>query len=252
MSDNNKLVPVGKAGSTIITIRQAQDDSKPAAQSVSVGEETDGLVDIHFAIDTTGSMEQKILALLRTCQDFVDETARKHLNACFSLISFGDLRWFGSTDTITVVVRPTPKIEAIKNGLAHIPRNNGYGNEGESSFEAVLEVLKLPSRPRTIKIIILITDEPAHQHQHKAGEIISKLRQGEYLVYTVATAHQYYKDMAAQTGGSWTQISSTSNLNHILDIFKDIARKASARAQDIASNYDGSVTKYLALNPPKK
>src|SRR3990167_8659327 len=94
------------------------------------------MVDLVFVFDTTGSMDNKISALLSTCAEFVDEAGKMQLDMQFALISFGDTSILGGGDRIETVVPLTGNIEKIKYGLNHIPRNNGFGNEGETCLEA--------------------------------------------------------------------------------------------------------------------
>lgn len=208
-------------------------------------------VDILFVIDTTGSMSDKILALLETCKQFVDEALKLNLDPNFALVSFGDIKFEGGGDRIDIVVPLTGNIERIKNGLSNIPRNNGFGNEGESCLEALQKALTVKCREGSVKVAILITDEPAHQHHITAANMTKILRQKEYLVYVVATSHEYYKHMAGQTGGFWRDVEGIKNLNDILDMFKNMAKKVVQIAKTVHQEAGGSVSKYLQLNPPK-
>lgn len=44
---------------------------------------------------------------------------------------------------------------------APLPQCSGGENDGESSIEAMLSGLKRPRRPHAVKIVVLVTDEPA-------------------------------------------------------------------------------------------
>ncbi len=236
ISSDNKVITIGKPiGGT--------NSNKPI--------EKGNKVDILFVIDTTGSMDDKISALLETCKQFVDEARSLKLDPNFALVSFGDISYEGGGDRIEIVVQPTANIERIKNGLTNIPRNNGFGNEGESSMEALEKTMTIGCRSSAVKIIVLITDEPALQHSITASSMTAKLKSKEYLVFAVATHHEYYKHMAKQTGGFWRDVTSTRNLKDILDMFRNIAKKATQIAKNVHQVADGSVSKYLQLNPPK-
>jgi Mg-chelatase subunit ChlD len=242
---------------TIVTTGKGQDKTiisgKPQVSSttgkvVQKGNE----VDIVFVFDTTGSMDDEIEGLIETCTQFVEETQSFELNAQFALISFGDISIQGGGDKIEVVSPLTDDINQIKKALAFIPRNNGFGNTGESCLEAIEEALKLSYRPNAVKVIILITDEPALQYQITAEQMTNRLKQREYLVFTIATDEQYYKDMATKNGGVWKQISASTNLAEILAVFRDIAKKMSRISKDVHLLGKGSVSKYLELKPPKE
>jgi hypothetical protein len=101
-----------------------------------------------------------------------------------------------------------------------------------------------------VKVLVLITDEPALQERITAAEMTKRLKQKEFLVFVVATEDQYYQDMARETGGIWKLISPTTDLSEILKLFRDLAKKVSKIAKDVHQIGDGSVKKYLALKPP--
>lgn len=203
-------------------------------------------VDIVFTIDTTGSMNDKIEALLQTCEEFVEEPAKFNLHPSFALVSFGDISIPG-TDKIEVVVSPTDSIEKIKHGLRHIPRNSGYGNTGESSFEAIVESMKLQFRSETVKVLILITDEPAHQKTYKPEQIRGMLTEGNFLVYSVATRDWYYKDIAEKNGGEWREIAANSSLEHIKKLFRELAPKIAKMSDAVLELGDGDVQKTMLM-----
>lgn len=207
-------------------------------------------VDIVFVMDTTGSMDDKIEGLLRTCRQFVDEAKSIDLDTQFGLISFGDISIVGGGDRIDVVVPLTENLDRIKDGLSHIPRNNGFGNEGETPFEAIQEALKLKYRPDTVKVLILITDEPAIQKQISAESLIHRLSALEFLVFVIATDHEYYKHLAAKNGGIWKKIGANTDLSEILEIFRELAKKVSKIARDVHLLGKGSVREYLKLKSP--
>lgn len=207
-------------------------------------------VDIVFVIDTTRSMDNKIEGLLRTCGQFVDEAKNMDLDINFALVSFGDVSVVGGGDTIDTVVPITGSIEKIKYGLTHIPHNSGFGNEGETPFEAIQQALKLEYRSNAVKVLILITDEPAIQREITATSITNRLAHLEYLVFVIATEHEYYKNMALKNGGVWKRISADSNLSEILEIFREMAKKVSNIAKDVHVLGKGSVKEYLKLKAP--
>jgi len=242
-SGNGQIIASGGTG--IVHI------GKPISGTGSTNSEKSNKIDILFVIDTTVSMDDKIEALLTTCKQFVDEARKLDLDPNFALISFGDIKVEGGGDRIDIVVPLTSNIESIKNGLTNIPRNNGFGNDGESSLEALEKALTIKCRSGTVKVVILITDDAAHQHHITASRMTTVLKEKEYLAFIVATTHEYYRHMAKQTGGFWRDVTKTSSLNDILDMFRTMAKKVVQVAKNIHQFADGSVTKYLQLNPPK-
>jgi len=208
------------------------------------------IVDIVFVFDTTGSMDDKISALLLTCTSFVDETNKMNLNPQFTLISFGDLSVPYGGDKIEVVVPPTSDIEIIKNGLRYIPRNKGFGNNGESVLEAIDMAFNIQYRDEAVKVMLVVTDEPAHNVEAKVGRIIATMKDRGFLVFVVATDEFYYHAMAEKNGGFWWEIGPDTKLDEILKRFREMARKVSLVVDDVYRLGEGDVKTYL-LNAPK-
>ena len=208
-------------------------------------------VDTVFVFDTTDSMSDKIEALLLTCRQFVDEAESLSLDSHFALISFGDISVIGGGDTIETVVPLTGDIKKVKYGLSNIPRNCGFGNSGESSLEGIHEAFKISHRERAVKVMVLITDEPALQHDISVEKVIQELGEREYLVFVVAIDEPYYKEMALKNGGIWKEIGVHTDLSDILEAFKEMAKKVSEVAQEVHLLGEGSVKRYLELKAPK-
>ncbi len=204
-------------------------------------------VDVVFVIDTTGSMSDKIESLLATCSKFVDDFNALHLNHRIAIVSFGDLRVEGDKIQNTAF---TADVEVTKKSLRHIPRNNGGGNEGESSLEAVERALSLPFRSDAVKVIVLLTDEPADQHRLHADEMLGRLTERQMLVFVASPPYKYFQRMALRHGGQWYRISAHTNFNDLLKMFRDLAQKVSQVVSDVYQVSDGSVGDYLRLKPP--
>ena len=249
-SDNKPIVTTTKGGRvTVVQINQP----KVSTNTGSVKESGGGnQVDVVFVFDTTGSMDNKIVGLLQTCRQFVDEATSFDLSPQFGLISFGDISVQGGGDRIEVVVPLTQDIAHMQAGLAQIPRNNGFGNYGETPLEAMNEAFQLTYRSKAVKVLVLITDEPALEFKFTRRGMIATLKQKEFLVFVVAIPEPYYQNMAKETGGIWKEISTTTDLSEILKLFRDLAKKVSKIAKDVHQIGYGSVKKYLALKPPNE
>jgi len=220
---------------------------KVAGQTVSVGSPRG--VDLVFVIDTTGSMSDKITGLLESCERFVVEFCELGLDHRMAAVAFGDLTVPG--DRISIV-KFTNSIATIKSALAKIPRYSGGGNEGESSLEAMDHALNLPFRAEVVKAVVLITDEPALQLKFSAESIVRRLGEGEYLAFVVSPDEPYYRAMAKKTGGKWYAISSSVNLESILEMFKNLASQLSTVVSEVYRLGDGSLKQYLQLKPPDR
>ena len=219
------------------------------AQPELAGQATGRGVDLVFVIDTTGSMSDKIESLLKTCAKFVEEFNTLHLNHRIAIVAFGDLTVRGDKIQNTAF---TSQVEVTKKSLRKIPRNSGGGNEGESSLEALERALSLPFRPEAVKTIVLITDEPAHQHHLLASDIIGRLSERECLVFVASPPFSYFQEMASRNGGKWYQVAADTNFNDLLDMFRQLARRISQVVFDVYQIGDGSVANYLRLKPPEK
>jgi hypothetical protein len=204
-------------------------------------------VDLVFVIDTTGSMSDKIDGLLATCERFVDAFSTLDLNHRIAIVAFGDLKVPG--DKI-VRTQFTDKVRVVKKSLRKIPRYGGGGNEGESSLEALNTALALDFRANAVKVILLITDEPAHQDGIRAADMTRRLRSQEVLTFVVSPALLYFKDMAKQNGGRWYPVAQDTDFTDLLAMFGDIAEKVSHTVSNVYALGDGSVSKYLQLKPP--
>ena len=232
---NNQIVPEKKK--TVITTGKGKDRTmitvKPQISSRGKVLGFGNMIDAVFVFDTTGSMGDKIEALLQTCKQFVIEAKSLNLDSHFALVSFGDISIQGGGDTIDLVVPLTDDIEKIKYGLTNIPQNSGFGNEGESCLEAIHEAFKISHREKAVKVMIIITDEPALQHNISVEKVIQELKEHEYLVFVIAPGLPYYKEMAIKNGGIWKEIDSQTDLSDILELFKEMARKIYEVAQEV-------------------
>lgn len=219
------------------------------AQADQAGQATGRGVDLVFVIDTTGSMSDKIESLLRTCAKFVEEFNMLRLNHRIAIVAFGDLTVRGDKIQNTAF---TSQVEVTKKSLRKIPRNSGGGNEGESSLEALERALSLPFRSEAVKAIVLITDEPAHQHRILASDMIGRFSERECLVFVASPPYSYFQEMAIRNGGKWYQVSANTNFNDLLDLFRQLAKRVSQVVFDVYQIGDGSVANYLRLKPPEK
>jgi hypothetical protein len=195
-------------------------------------------------------MSDKIEGLLSTCTRFVDELSTLHLDYQIAVVAFGDLTVPGDRIEATAF---TNNIEKIKTDLQNVPRFGGGGNSGESSLEALEKALSLPFRSDTVKVIVLITDEPALQNnQLTADSMTKRLNRREILVFVVSPPLDYFKDMAKQNGGQWYQVSANTDLTSLLEMFKQMASKVSRVVSDVYRLADGKVGNYLQLKPPEE
>ena len=242
MSDKKGLVvSVGKGGARQI-IQQVAPTIKVQGQPISMS--SGRAVDVVFVIDTTGSMSDKIQGLMETCRTFVDKLGNLNLAHRIAVVAFGDLTVPGDDIKLFNFSEDT---QQVRTNLTIIPRYSGGGNEGESSLEALDRALTLPFRQSAVKVLILITDEPALQHQRTPESVTQTLQGREILTFVVSPPEHYYQEMARRSGGSWHQVSSATDFSGILDMFNKLAVRVSKVVADVYSIGNGSVTKYLQL-----
>ncbi len=208
-----------------------------------------GKVDLVFVIDTTGSMSNKINGLLKTCNKFVDQFARIGLDHRVAIMAFGDLK---VPEDKIVTTKFTADINVTKKSLKNIPRFSGGGNEGESSLEAMHKAIDMKYREDAVKVLILITDEPAHQDQMRAADVTKMLTANDFLVFTVAPNIGYYKTMAKNNGGKWYKVGRRTDFTDMLKMFQHIANKVTQTVRDVYTLGDGSVANYRRLSAPDK
>jgi hypothetical protein len=239
ISVNNKQIKISPSSGPVVRIEA----SKPSENA------SGGKLDLVFAIDTTGSMSDKIDGLLQTCERFVDELASLSLSHRIAVVAFGDLTVPGD-DIVTFGF--TSQVEEVKRNLNNVPRYGGGGNEGESSFEALEKAIALPFRPNVVKAIVLITDEPALRHHIAATDLLEHLRRQEILTFVVSPPEDYFQRIARQTGGVWYQVSAQTDFTDLIAMFQKLAARICSVVSDVFRVGSGSVSTYLQLKPPDR
>lgn len=200
--------------------------------------------DLVFVIDTTGSMDDKIAGLLATCSKFVEQLSDSQIDWQIALVAFGDLL----CGEKIVATGFSHNVAVVKETLRKIPRFGGGGNDGESSLEAIDKALGIGGyRQNTIKVMLLLTDEPAHQHHLKASTTTGKLREKGVLTFVIAPPLDYFKAMAKDTGGDWFQIGSETNFLSILEMLDKLITKVSTTVAAVQEEAGGDVHKYLQI-----
>lgn len=224
--------------------KPAQDRPQLTVRGKEVSSGTRPAVDLVFVIDTTGSMSDKIEGVLATTDRFLNSFSQLGLDHRVAIVAFGDLTMPGEHVVSTPFMT---QLEAVRKTLAKIPRFGGGGNEGESSLEAVEAARKMPFRPTSVKVLVLITDEPALQHQLDARSVTDRLRRDEILTYVISPPIEYFKEMAQQTGGAWLQVTAAADFDTLLGMLRQLAERMSSLVQEVHQLASGSVRKYLRI-----
>ncbi len=238
MKDAKRSVPGPVAGQTLTT--RAVLSSLPVRR----GDAHQRKVDVVFAIDTTGSMSSKIEGLLATCAQFATAFSRQTIDVQFAVVAFGDLTQAGDRIVKTAFMREVPRVHRT---LQKIPRYGGGANEGESSFEALEIALALPDRSDALHIVLLITDEPALEHQISAAQARARVLGSDAIVCVVSPDIQYFRAIAEESGGKWFDIFASVSLADILAMFREVATHTSTIADRVFQLTDGDIVAYRQL-----
>lgn len=205
------------------------------------------LADLVFVIDTTGSMNDKIDGLIESCESFVDRLASKHIDWAAAVVGFGDLTVEGDRIVATPFSSSAERVKALLRGL---PRYSGGGNEGESSLEALRAALNQQGyRTGAMKILILITDEPALQKALRPSTMTGMLREAGAIAFVLSPNIKYFRSMAGDTGGQWWNVDSGGDFSKILEVFDKIATKVASTVVAVHKLSGGNVKEYLKLPP---
>ncbi|MGH7763459.1 MAG: vWA domain-containing protein [Candidatus Dormibacteraceae bacterium] len=206
--------------------------------------------DLVFVIDTTGSMNDKIDGLIESCESFVDRLATRRIDWAAAVVGFGDLTIEGDRIVATPFSSSADRVKALLRG---IPRNSGGDNEGESSLEALQAALRQPGyRAGAMKILVLITDEPALQRQLRPSTITGKLREAGAIAFVLSPNIKYFRSMATDTGGHWWKVESGGDFSKILAIFDKIATQVASTVATVQKLTGGDVKEYLSLPPSRR
>jgi hypothetical protein len=224
-------------GAKVVRMEIGQDSAKARA-------------DLVFVIDTTGSMNDKIDGLIESCQSFVDKLAAKRIDWVAAVVGFGDLTVEGDRIVATPFSSSADRVKALLRGL---PRYSGGGNEGESSLEALQAALDQPGyRADAMKIVVLITDEPALQRKLRPAAVTGKLRQAGAIAFVLSPKIKYFQAMATETGGQWWNVTTGGDFSQILAVFDRIATQVAATVAAVHRLAGGNVKEYLSLPPSKR
>ncbi len=211
---------------------------------------TKALADLVFVIDTTGSMNDKIDALIESCQSFVDRLATRRIDWSAAVVGFGDLTVEGDRIVATPFSSSAERVKVLLRGL---PRYSGGGNEGESSLEALRAALNQPGyRSGAMKVLVLITDEPALQRELRPSAMTGMLREAGAIAFVLSPNIKYFRSIATDTGGQWWNVDSGGDFSKILAVFDKIATKVASTVVAVHKLAEGNVKEYLRLPPSSR
>jgi hypothetical protein len=202
-------------------------------------------VDICFVFDTTGSMSNKIDGLIQCMSGFVDELSMLSLDWRTTCVPFGDIEAV-ATDRVVAQLPFVAEVGDAKDQLQSMPRFSGGANNGESSIDAMQAGISKPWRSGAVRVIILLTDEPALQSQ-KAQYIDAGLTEANVICFVAATPEQYYKAWAEAHGGRWVEIGPSMPTESLVDLLSSLVKDVTRVAHEVHAISKGSVRDYLSL-----
>lgn len=203
-------------------------------------------VDLCIVFDTTGSMTPIIDGLVACMTQFVDRLQAFDLDWRVTCLAFGDLQMAHLGDRIEADLPFVDTAEAAKAQLRTMPRFHGGGNEGESSIEAMQAALAKPWRRGAVRIILLLTDEPALD-AYRASEVMRQVLAAEMICFGATYNADYYKQWAHRSGGSWTPIGFSVDTSSIEQLLRSLTVRIAKVASDVHTLAGGSVRQYLEL-----
>lgn len=201
--------------------------------------------DVCFVFDTTGSMSDKIDGLTRCMSAFVDELASLGLDWRCTCVPFGDLEVPG--DRVDAQLPFVATADAARTQLQRLPRFSGGSNSGESSVEALLAGIHKPWREGAVRVIVLLTDEPAHGGSKRSQEMLQRLYEREIICFVASPPQPYFIDWAARNGGQWKQIGAYMDTTQLVRLLRSLVSDVARVVHDVHQLAGGSVRRYLEL-----
>ena len=179
--------------------------------------------DIHFLIDTSGSMSNELESVKKSCMDFADTIVSAGIDCRLGLVDFdkryGDYKYeiFGPCDALTL----KESIAKLKIG-----RLGGLGcYVGELNTIPVVEAFadSFPDSHKT-KIGILISDEVGRDSEAIA-RIIDIFQQNYICMHVVGVSNSCHEQIASETGGKFWNIHSSRGQISFDELLNSIANE---------------------------
>lgn len=200
-------------------------------------------LDLCFVFDTTGSMSDKIDGLVRCMDELVTKLGRLTLDWRMTTVPFGDLTIPGD-----LIVSDEPFVTSVASAsqqLRSMQRFSGGGNLGESSIEAMLAACRKPYRSDAVKVLVLITDEPALGHKQGQHSVEGALASLDAACFTIAPNLPYYKHWASRHGGEWRRVGASVDTDAIMRLFTSLLTRMVEVVDAVHRLGGGSVRAYL-------
>jgi hypothetical protein len=202
------------------------------------------LADICIVFDTTGSMSGKINQLIECMTGFADELGSLSLDWRISVVPFGDLTEPGDRAElqwpfVTTAAQAKPQ-------LREMPQFSGDANIGESSIDALLGAADKPWRQGAVRVVVLLTDEPA-VGENRAHQVLAKFQEQEIITFVASPARPYFLMWAKQTAGQWRKIRPSMSTDELLRLLRGLTHQVAITAAEVHAVAGGDYQKYLAI-----
>jgi Mg-chelatase subunit ChlD len=177
-------------------------------------------IDIAFCIDTTSSMDPYIAAVKERVREIMKSTTewKSHPTVRMAVVAYRDI----GDDYLTQKDDFTEDVERTRTFLGGL-RAQGGGDVPEhvtAGLRATVEQLSWSRDQRTLKLVYLIGDAPAHS-DYKDGDflpVVGTARDRGVIIHTVGCSYQarmldQWMNIARLTGGQYFQLENMAGSN---------------------------------------
>ncbi len=228
---------------------QVTEDGAPAEIVDFAGEGEQRPVDVVFVFDTTSSMGGEIDGAIRSSVAFAEQLRAANRDFRLGLVAFGDeIRAIAQAD-----LSLTADAGEFTDWVRQLQAEGG-GDDPEASLDALERATTFHFRPDAQKVLLLITDAAPHEEgdgsaysRLTAAALAPQLRDGGFVVYTVAADDPRFRALASETGGKYYELTHTTDFTGMIDeIGGDIAKQYRLTYKSPRSSYDGT-TRDIAI-----
>jgi Mg-chelatase subunit ChlD len=261
---SNYLTNVDASGFPNVKLYFTLNTTIPSLSSVSVtengqvatiqklkklSEEENEKVDVVFALDTTGSMEMEIQAMINNIDSFANLIDSKGFDARFAVVTYGD--------KIRKKMPFTSDAESLREELEGVSARAG-GDSPEITLDAINYAMGMGFRKNAQKIIIVITDSSTHYKGDGTGfsnltaqDIIKKDNLFGYTLIMVAPLTSRYKEIANSVSGKLYDIQSVTSFDDLInEIGKEISNQYVLEYKSNVIESSKKVDVLLSINTP--
>ena len=214
-----------------------------------LSEEDNTKIDIVFVLDTTGSMESEIQAMINNIDSFANLIVSKGFNARFAIVTYGD--------KIRKVVPFTEDAESVREELQSVSAHAG-GDNPEITLDAMNYAMGMGFRENAQKMVIVITDSLTHYKGDGTDfssltteDVIKKANLFKDTVIMIAPVTKRYEEITKAVAGKLYNIESVTSFDDLInEIGREIANQYVLEYQSNISESSQKVNVLLSVNTP--